>query len=335
MKCITSTIKPGMTNFLSFLLKGFALLLVFLLPLYGYSADYYWVSSATTTANKWSNAANWRTTSGGAVAHAAPPTAADNVFFDANSFTATSNTITMDVNAYCNNMDWTGVTNTPSMIGGSGFFLDIAGNLVLSSNMVQTGLPPSFVGIVNFSATSAGKTITMANKIFADVAFKGTGGGWIVQDNLNVLGSLLLQAGTLNTNGKPVNCGFLNANAPGDAARSLVLGSSVVTVTNSQVDLRGDTPNFVLDAGSATMVMSYNSGNINLYAGVAAKTLPNLVFSLSVAPNSVNIHTSSNTSASSRITFKDITTSSSGATVNINGAALKTFGKLSFAAKSF
>ncbi|MEK7224816.1 MAG: hypothetical protein AAB221_03945, partial [Bacteroidota bacterium] len=61
-------------------LSAFALFL-FLIP--AFSADYYWVGNS----GNWSDfAAHWATASGGGTFHTAPPTSADSVFFDANSF---------------------------------------------------------------------------------------------------------------------------------------------------------------------------------------------------------------------------------------------------------
>ncbi|MCU0353457.1 MAG: hypothetical protein MUD08_06915, partial [Cytophagales bacterium] len=62
----------------------------------------------------WNSAANWSTTSGG-VGGASVPSATDAVVFDANSFTAAGQTVTVTAGATCASMDWTGVTNTPTL----------------------------------------------------------------------------------------------------------------------------------------------------------------------------------------------------------------------------
>src|SRR5690348_13596722 len=79
------------------------------------AADYYWVGGT----GNWSDyASHWATTSGGNVFHVTIPTLNDNVYFDANSFSAASQSVTFDNTfIYCNNMDWSGATNTPTVYG--------------------------------------------------------------------------------------------------------------------------------------------------------------------------------------------------------------------------
>ena len=94
------------------------------------SADYFWVGGT----GNWSEfGTHWATASGGGVFHAQAPTADDNVYFDGNSFDAAGQTVTVEAWAYCNNMSWIGVTNTPAL-GGSNS-LEIHGSLRLSPNM--------------------------------------------------------------------------------------------------------------------------------------------------------------------------------------------------------
>jgi hypothetical protein len=58
-----------------------------------YAADYFWVGGA----GNWAELDHWATTSGGVVKHPQIPTANDNVFFDANSFNAASQVVTVNV----------------------------------------------------------------------------------------------------------------------------------------------------------------------------------------------------------------------------------------------
>ena len=48
--------------------------------------------------------------------HSVPPTSSDNVYFDANSFTVTGQIMHVDSvgSNFCQDMDWTGVTNQPT-----------------------------------------------------------------------------------------------------------------------------------------------------------------------------------------------------------------------------
>ena len=56
------------------------------------AADYYWVGGN----GNWSDITHWRTASGGTTQQNTVPSGADNVFFDANSFTGANQTVTID-----------------------------------------------------------------------------------------------------------------------------------------------------------------------------------------------------------------------------------------------
>ncbi|MFK7970566.1 MAG: HYR domain-containing protein [Bacteroidia bacterium] len=96
-----------------------ALLFIFsfvLLAVPGFSADYYWVGGS----GNWSDHnSHWATSSGGNSFHLSVPSPVDNVFFDKHSFTATGQTVTMDVNAFCSNMTWDSVRHEPTFSGAS------------------------------------------------------------------------------------------------------------------------------------------------------------------------------------------------------------------------
>ena len=115
-------------------------------------ANRYWVGNG----GDWSDNTNhWSASSGGA-GGASLPTSSDDVFFDANSFSAGSQTVTIDVTAYCLNMDWTGATDTPTLAGG--LASHIYGSLTLIAGMTVTQS-----GYLYFRATSGTHTITTAN----------------------------------------------------------------------------------------------------------------------------------------------------------------------------
>ena len=77
-------------------------------------ANRYWVGGT----GNWSGAAHWSTASGG-TGGASVPTSADSVYFDANSFTATGQTVTVDTTSSCLDMDWTGALYNPTFAGGT------------------------------------------------------------------------------------------------------------------------------------------------------------------------------------------------------------------------
>ena len=126
----------------------------------------YWIGGT----GNWSNGNHWSLTSGGSPL-GCTPTGLDNVFFNANSFTAGSQTVTVDVAGLCNNMDWAGVTNTPTFTNNAG--ISVYGSLTLVSGMNTSS---SF----NFLATGTGKTVTTGGKSLNGLTFNGVGGGWVM-----------------------------------------------------------------------------------------------------------------------------------------------------------
>ena len=98
--------------------------------------DYYWVGDG----GSWNDGSHWALTSGGA-GSGCVPTFQDDVYFDANSFSATGQTLIISASeAYTKSMNWTGVTNTPtfSILGND---LNIYGSLTFSPNMTETSRP--------------------------------------------------------------------------------------------------------------------------------------------------------------------------------------------------
>ena len=56
------------------------------------AADYYWVGGS----GNWADISHWATTSGGVITYSQVPTADDNVYFDANSFTGPGQVVTIN-----------------------------------------------------------------------------------------------------------------------------------------------------------------------------------------------------------------------------------------------
>ncbi len=209
------------------------------------AANYYWVGGS----GNWSDFANhWATTSGGSTFHSSEPGELDNVYFDANSFTAGGAVVTINVDATCADMNWTGVTNNPRLAGTTSRSLNIFGSLTLVAGMEQM-----FMGRVNFNSLSTGRTIRTAGHNFnRDVYFQGIG-GWSLADELNAGSwSIYFASGTLQTNNQNVTAGrFLSATSN---TRLLVLGSSTLTFTYSS---------------SWYYAMEINGTNLSLQAGTS------------------------------------------------------------------
>ncbi|NOS56070.1 MAG: hypothetical protein HOP37_07420, partial [Cyclobacteriaceae bacterium] len=186
-----------------------------------HAANYFWVGNS----GNWTDVSHWATTSGGSTKHTVPPTSLDDVFFDANSFSLASQTVTVTSGAVCRSMNWTGATNTPKI---SSFFndIDIYGSLIIPATVNR-----DFLGNVHFKATSGAHTIDLANLPLSTpnneiISFEGVGGTWTLSSGLTIY-RVDLKGGTLNTNNQPLTISLFSSS--GTNARALTLGSSVIT----------------------------------------------------------------------------------------------------------
>lgn len=285
------------------------------------AADFYWVGGS----GNWSDLTRWASSSGGAgSAYLTLPSIGDNVFFDFNSFPSpASTTVTIDMNAECNNMSWTGVTNTPTLTGTNAFTLTIFGNL----NFV-TAMNYTFAGKTIFSAISTGRTITSAGKVFPNVEFTVStlNSGYILQDNFTVTGTIDLLEGTLNTNSVTITCGnFTAANSP--KVRTFNINNSALNITGAGLPLnfRGDDASFTLTSNANTLITLSNAGAITINTGLAAKTIPSMVVT-----NSTNVILNGGSGGTAgAITFGDITINQAGATLTTLGDCVKNYGNIS------
>ncbi|MEM9528069.1 MAG: hypothetical protein AAGA31_15755, partial [Bacteroidota bacterium] len=186
------------------------------------AADYFWVGGT----GNWSDISHWATTSGGTTTHSQAPGADDNVFFDANSFTAAGQTVTFNTDIiFCRNLQWTGVTNNPRLVGPASTTLNVFGSLTLDPGMAwefygQTVFSGALDNTIDYANFSAGATIT----------FSGTG-SWTLAGTLSCDSTLAFNEGTLSTADEAIICGYLRSE--GNANRTINLGNTELIVSNS------------------------------------------------------------------------------------------------------
>lgn len=156
--------------------------------------NHYWVKGP----GNWDDTSHWSYTSGGP-GGACVPTAWDNVFFDANSFTGQIDTIVANVtNAFCNNMTWAGFTETPVFIVPKDNNLRIFGSLWFAHNMNS-----EIYGCTYFESKYVGKEVLSAGQIFNNHVYFRGGGEWTLMDSLSIekqASYLILECGILNVN---------------------------------------------------------------------------------------------------------------------------------------
>ncbi|GAB2811188.1 hypothetical protein GCM10027043_08250 [Ferruginibacter profundus] len=223
--------------------------------------NYYWIGGT----GNWTDLNHWATSSGGAVLHTQIPTALDNVFFDANSFAAAGQVVTLNsATSLVNNMNWTGATNTPTLAGPTANLLKIYGSLTLIPAMNFT-----YSGAVSFEATGAGQTINQAGKNFSNtVSFNGAGGSWTLLAAFSCLSGIVLNSGSLNCNNQPVSASQFTSTS--GTARTLNMTSSVFTFTNPACWNVSPSAGLTLNSGTSTINVSasnagFAGGNLTYY----------------------------------------------------------------------
>lgn len=262
---------------MSKILSSIIFLFLITLPVFG--ANYYWVGGS----GNWSDINHWRTTSGGIGMPGVVPGPNDDVHFDINSgFTTASKTVSLNVPAYCRNIEVSGTVVAPTFAyTADGNTLNIYGSSVWQTGMILGGFT------TNYENTGTPKTIASNGVSFGGYVFlKETTSVSLADDfssnqphaNLN---ALYVQAGTFNTNNK--NIKILNGHfrASGSANKNVTfnLGSSDIIVNGS---LYFDTPYLNLNAGTSTIhikgiypILNGNSGQV--YNDVYFETTGNTV----------------------------------------------------------
>lgn len=229
-------------------------------------ANRYWVGDGGTWNS--SSSSHWSTSSGG-TGGASVPTTEDDVFFDANSFTTGSQTVTFGLQARCKDLTFTGVTNSPTFAGS---FAQVSGNVVGDSGAVfSTGFLQILPGInastgaANGNSTST--TITSNGMSFGGITFGGGSGQTCtitLSDNLvatiNDVNTIYLQGdATLNLNGfnlTTTTFGMQNNTV-------LNMGSGTMTVKSASssnqtiISLAGTSP--TINPGTSTLVIDLAS----------------------------------------------------------------------------
>jgi len=254
------------------------------------SADYFWVGGT----GNWSDISHWATTSGGGTTHAQAPGPNDDVFFDANSFTAGGQTVTLNTDIiFCRDLAWSGVANIPTFTGGPEVSFNIYGSLDLVPAMNF-----DFGGTVVFTGNQTDKTVDFAgHNAGLTLGFSG-GGAWQLIAPVTVDSTLFLDEGSLDTNGETVTCGRFYSDT--DTDRTLTLGASVINIThNTRRPFQGasvlasnhvlwiDARNLTMDPG--TSVITLTGEQVNVYfEGPGAITLNELVLSAPMGNSSIN-----------------------------------------------
>jgi len=158
--------------------------------------DLYWIGGA----GDWNDPNHWSETDGGS-AGICIPNGGSNVHFTALSGFSPGDQVTVSVDAYCKNMDWTGVTGEPTFLLPSGTYLHLYGSLTLATPAEMTFQNDNDMRLRG----STVHTITTAGQVLhRNAIFEGSG-LYKFADAFNSLAYIIHLRGQIKTMGYPVN----------------------------------------------------------------------------------------------------------------------------------
>lgn len=209
-------------------------------------ATRYWVGGSGT----WnaSSTTNWSTSSGGA-SGASAPTSTDDVVFDVNSNVTTGAfTVTVSV-AVCQDFTASGLDGAMTLAMGTST-LSVYG----SWSNPATNFAFSGTGTITFAATTTGKTITTNGISWPSaIVFNGVGGEWTQGGAwTSTSGSgITITNGSFSTGNYALTAdSIISANTN---TRTVSLGSSSISLTNSGNILNITETNLTFNAGTSTI----------------------------------------------------------------------------------
>ncbi|WP_235296750.1 T9SS type B sorting domain-containing protein [Portibacter marinus] len=220
---------------------------------YIHAADYYWVGGS----GNWSDISHWAAASGGTVKYPVAPTSEDNVIFDENSFDAPGQVVTFKNNIiFCKSMDWSVVTNNPTLRGAKSVTVSVFGDLLLSNEMSI-----AFEGKFLLTGSMGNKRVDFAgNLIPGVVTFEGES-TWSVESALEIDSMLEISRGNVHFNENDINCQFFHINT---------FGTKEVNLTNSNIVISGSyQEDYGYDGdGSVSMIIQRNFLTLNAEGSV-------------------------------------------------------------------
>lgn len=214
----------------------------------------YWVGGT----GNWEDETHWATTSGGTGGNCIP-SLIDDVFFDANSFSAAGQVVNvLNSPATCKNMDWTGVTNAPE------FTSPFTGSIRLYGSMILEPTVQWNIYTMEFAGSATGNTLFSAGLQITGVHFNGSG-SWSLADELHCNG-IGIYEGTFNSGNFDIYTEVFSANG-NNSAINIDLGTSTLYLGeryiafSSQLTISSANANIFMESTSATAMefQGYNA----------------------------------------------------------------------------
>jgi hypothetical protein len=238
--------------------------LIPILPAHAAPADAYWVGNG----GNWTDAANhWSNVSGGAPGAGNMPDVTSAVHFDAQSFTLGGQNVTFDAaSPTCLSMNWTGVTNNPT-IDWNGQNLKPFTNVVFASPAEMT---IAGTGQLRYFGTGAESLTTNGQTIGSNIINTDTGTLTFNDDvTMGANRIISIEKGGLDTNGKTVTVVRV---AVSTNPVTISLGSSIINVVSASSAQGWElTPVVTLSPNTASIRLSgagsavFNGGNAVTY----------------------------------------------------------------------
>lgn len=280
-------------------------------------ANRFWVPLGGTGTGDWSNTGHWSTTSGGA-GGASVPTSADNVFFDANSFTADNQIVGVDNFYSVDDLSFTGVNH--GIIVNDGL-LNVNGDVTLVSQVWLSA---------NLRISSAFCDFTQNGALITSTVTVGHNAELILQDafsagELNFGAGTSIKYGSLDSNNHPITVDTMQFYF----ADTVNFGSSVVTVNGSgfnAVDVTGtvfQASNATFKfTGTGTFDLNFSSvGELEVSGTTTVKTSHTFT-TLELKPGSTLISFVSGQSATTQTITNFIAVGTSGAPITIKSSSV-------------
>lgn len=228
----------------------------------------YWVGNS----GNFTDSAEWSSSSGGA-GGATVPIIHDTAIFDANSFSGTGFTVTINSLWRIGTIDFSAVgTDNPTLTfsGPLSFF----NNFTLKSGMTTSGtLSITYAGRRNSTLTTAGVSLTCPIVIDAYSTNK-----LILADNLTTSSTITLTTGHLDALTNNVNVTATTYSITGNFVRTLSMGSGTWTATSTGTVWNSVTvTNLTLNQGTSTIKITNTGASAITFSG-GGKTYYNLWF---------------------------------------------------------
>ena len=110
--------------------------------------DNKWIQVAGSGTGNWSNAAHW------SLGHVPPGNTTERAVFDADSFGANGETVTVDALSSCGGMDWSAITKTGITLAVTGNILYVYGPDIVFSTLTTGPREYILMKMIFFTATA-------------------------------------------------------------------------------------------------------------------------------------------------------------------------------------